>query len=339
MKEKAKLEKKKRSVVVKVPPPPPIFLPPKLISKLSNDSMPNLQRSRSSSTPTLIIGKQFRPKLEKAGSNKNIYSTVSGRPSIEPNNRSPLRQQGSIHNIYDGSIYAPYSVSSSPLSKSVELEVSPKTATNPEDQATGAEDTPRTAFKRTSFSSSFIYNIKDSTKDDDQASSVSASNNSSTHNSVSSSLNVLNSRLDLNSNHSSAKNSNKNLTQNEQNEESTVSHDVTIDQKDNSNDVNSSDNESKETKENQPRNLPKIKTTKIVLKNLVLSNPNLTTLTDSPRSAIYVPSPRKPSRMLNRNQNFSSASSLLSAFIRNDTSTILDDILNIDNENDGMEFN
>ena len=106
----------------------------------------------------------------------------------------------------------------------------------------------------------------------------------------------------------------------------------------NDNESVASSTKNNETKEDgtskSGQHVPKIETTKIILKNLVLSNPNLSTLTESPRSAIYIPSPRKPSRLI-KNANFSSASSLLNAFIKNDTSTILDNILNIDNEKDG----
>ncbi|ORX46438.1 ankyrin, partial [Piromyces finnis] len=332
--EKSKIAKKKKSVIVKVPPPPPMFYSPKIVSELSNDSLPNLH-CRSSSVSSLSSEKLFKPsKLEKTQSNKNIHSSSQlNRPSTEPNNRSPLRYNESISNIYDDKVYAPtISISSTPLSKSTEL--SPQTATNPEDQATLSVDTPRTAVKRISISNSVLYNKKndednndnddnhllETLKDEDHLDSIKNSNKSLTQQTEDS---VDEDHLD------SVKTSNKSLTQQKENAESV------IDPKEDNNGTN--ENEEEKRKEKHIHNVPKIETAKIVLKNLVLSNPNLTTLTDSPRSAIYIPSLRKPSRMLNINHNYSSASSILSAFIKNDTSTILDNILNIDNENDSDE--
>jgi len=303
-KNKAKLAKKKRTRVVKVPPSPPMLLPTIMVSEISSqssESAMNLQRSRSTSTPSIITNeKPYQPKLEKAENVKNIYSTVSSRPSTEPNNRSPLRHEESLHHIYDEKLYSPLS-----LSSSNEL-FTPQTATNPEDRATASLDTPRTAVKRISVSSSVLYRNPSKS----QHGSSSSSSNSSYD--------------PLPDSHRINRSGDYNSSRESQNEDSMMgSRLVTIDQ-----DANEEgEKQTTNSHHHPPPRLPKIVTAKRVLQNFVLSNPNLT---DSPRSAIYVPSPKK----MNRNANFASATCILNAFIKNDTSTILDDILNIDNEND-----
>jgi len=268
------------------------------------------------------------------------------------------------------------SITSTPLSNSIELDIdeTPQTAVNPEDEVTTPSiDTPRTAINK-SFtnirmggggSSNYGSTGQLSSNLDSRSSSMNgltvdnssmpASNlrNSGIYSNVFNNinLNTAGSCSISNSVHSSTNAlyvSNKSVDSSQRSsyEQGIKDKEENFDTKTptpTSSNPNLHKAQGSGGGEESPSHKPsRIEMLRGKLKNLDLSNTHNigNSAIDSPRSAIYVPTITGRSKKgrcgLKKNQDFSSASSLLSAFIKNDITSALDNILNIDNESDGI---